>query len=364
MQLWAKRGLRTALVTGGLLMLGTGIASATGPSQAPANKEIDSVNDMYTTAGDNPVTAANWFTDTATTSGGNVRTSGEWGALSGDLENAPGTDITQAASGASVFRVPVDVLGRAVESGHHAVPVADDDVPPPVWSPAGMRREQQKQAGPSVADSLLRADQVPGLGGPFGRPAVPPMSPMEMTRAFPVLSDGMPDPAAMDLTQQLPALATELTQQFPRLSTTEPTRQVDWPRPWPGNGGGTPGAPRTTPYQPYHPMAGELPVSGALSRATAPARKPVAPNLSGLPDLPPVPTLPAMPPLPSRPGPQAAPAAPAVPTPHLGTPQVPAGTAAQLMAQLRGLISELESSGGGRQLHSMNVTAPQEPPRR
>lgn len=28
MQTWAKRGLQTALVTGGLLMLGTGIASA------------------------------------------------------------------------------------------------------------------------------------------------------------------------------------------------------------------------------------------------------------------------------------------------------------------------------------------------
>lgn len=28
MQTWAKRGIQTALVTGGLLMLGTGIASA------------------------------------------------------------------------------------------------------------------------------------------------------------------------------------------------------------------------------------------------------------------------------------------------------------------------------------------------
>jgi hypothetical protein len=120
--------------------------------------------------------------------------------------------------------------------------------------------------------------------------------------------------------------------------------------------------------------------------------------MSGLPDLPPVPTLPAMPPLPSRPRTQAAPAAPglpSLPTPHIGTPQVPAvpalprpqvsgpvtdglptgalggtpstqdvpaGAAQQLMAQLRGLITELENSGGGGQLHPMNVTALQEPP--
>jgi hypothetical protein len=462
-----------------------GVAAA-----SPGNEEADSLSNTYTTAGDNTVTdgdrgalagnvvtaqvsqveqvlatglagagnsTANGFNDTATKAGGNVRTSGEWGALSGDLVNVPATDVTQAAADgasalgnqwafthsttsaasggtsrtsgdgfldgtpviaplgvdATVFRVPVDVIGRAVEGGYHTTSLADDDTAPQVWLPFG--QEQEQQFGPSDSvDDLLRADQVPGLAGLFGRRVAPPMSPMEMTQVFPVLSNGIPNFSTMELTQQMPAL--------PSLSTMEMTQQMPVipgartaPRPTVQN---MP-TPRTTPYQPYQPpyqpMTGELPVSGSLPGPKVPGTSvplasanlpsvskpavPSAPNLSGMPDLPPVPTLPAMPPLPSRPSTQAGPAVPglpSLPTPSVGTPQVPAvpalprpqvsgpvtdglptgalgaapstqdvpaGAAQQLMAQLRGLISELENSGGGSQLHPMNVTELQEPPR-
>ncbi|HEY3749376.1 MAG TPA: hypothetical protein VGL80_09265 [Pseudonocardiaceae bacterium] len=463
-----------------------GVAAA-----SPGNEEADSLSNTYTTAGDDTVTdgdrgalagnvvtaqvsqveqvlatglagagnsTANGFTDTATKAGGNVRTSGEWGALSGDLVNVPATDVTQAAADgasalgnqwafthsttsaasggtsrtsgdgfldgtpviappgvdATVFRVPVDIVGRAVEGGYHTTSVADDDTAPPqVWLPFG--QEQGQQFGPAASvDDLLRADQVPGLAGLFGRRVAPPMSPMEMTQVFPVLSNGIPNFSTMELTQQMPVL--------PPLSTMEMTQRMPVvpgartaPRPAVQN---MP-TPRTTPYQPYQPpyqpMTGELPVSGSLPGTRVPGTSvplasanlpsvskpavPSAPNLSGMPDLPPVPTLPAMPPLSSRPSTQAGPAVPglpSLPTPQVGTPQVPAvpalprpqvsgpvtdglptgalggapstqdvpaGAAQQLMAQLRGLISELENSGGGSQLHPMNVTELQEPPR-
>jgi hypothetical protein len=74
----------------------------------------------------------------------------------------------------------------------------------------------------------------------------------------------------------------------------------------------------------------------------------------------------SLPTIPAVPG---VPAVPNLPVPHVSGPltgglpttqDVPAGAAQQLMAQLRGLISELEHAGGG-QLHPLNVTALQAP---
>ncbi|HEX3592553.1 MAG TPA: hypothetical protein VHV74_23265 [Pseudonocardiaceae bacterium] len=465
-----------------------GVAAA-----SPGNEEADSLDNTSTTAGADTVTGgdrgalagnvvtapitqveqvfatglaaagnstANGFDDTATTSGGNVRTSGEWGALSGDLVGIPATDVTRAASdgvgalgnqqafshnttsavsggttrtagngpldgtplivplpvNAAVFRVPVEVLGRAVDNGYQRVITDDGDTAPRIDLPFG----QQAEFGPSDAvDDLLRADQVPALGG-LARPRGP-MPTMDMTQVFPVLSDGVPGLSTMEMTQQMPVV-----------------------RP----------APRNTPYDPtpaYQPMTGELPVAGGSRVPVASANLPtvtksVPSGASGLPDLPPVPTLPPVPPLrggpstqsrpgglftpyddgpvtqqlhvipglpraprlqapqvsaPSlprfqpprvsgpltgtRPSAQDLPATPSFPVqaPRLSTPplqapeltgpitgagpatqDVPAGAAQQLMAQLRGLISELENSGSSEGMHPLDVRTPDrmEPP--
>lgn len=459
-----------------------GVAAA-----SPGNEEADSLDNTSTTAGADTVTngargalagnvvtapitqveqvfaaglaaagnsTADGFDDTATTSGGNVRTSGEWGALSGDLVGIPATDVTRAASdgvaalgnqrafshhttsavsggtartagngpldgtplmiplpvNATVFRVPVEVLGRAVDNGYQRVIVDDGDTAPRIDLPFG----QQAEFGPSDAvDDLLRADQVPALGG-IARPRRP-MPTMDMTQVFTVLSDGVPGLSTMEMTQQMPAL-----------------------RPAPQN---LP-TPRNTPYDPapaYQPMTGQLPVPGGNRGPVASANLPTVNNsvprgAAGLPDLPPVPTLPAMPPLrggpsftphddgpvtqqlPITPGLPQAPrlqapqvSAPSLPrfqpprvtgpltgtrpstqdlplpvqTPRFSTPplqapeltgpitgagpatqDVPAGAAQQLMAQLRGLISELENSGSSGGVHPLDVRTPgrMEPP--
>ncbi|HVV19304.1 MAG TPA: hypothetical protein VHF06_07705, partial [Pseudonocardiaceae bacterium] len=534
-----------------------------GPVQAfgvavasPGNEEADSLNDTHTTAGANTMTngdhgslagnvvtaqvtqveqtlasgvagagnsTANGFNTTTTDSGGDVWTSGEWGALSGDLINVPVTDVTQAPAdgvvalsnqrafadsttsavsggashtagggfadgipvvapfgvNATVFRVPVDVLGDAIETGHHTTTISDGDTAPRLDMPVGAFDDAQ-QFGPSEqVDRLLGANQVPGIADLFTVPGMRgPLGLLDMqhTQVLPVIHDGLPEtqvfPAitdGMDLTQQLPAIPRSdrpgpqsmprtMPQSMPQsMPTTMPTTM-----------------PRTMPFQRYQPVAGELPVGGALpgtpggppvasanlptltnahvpslpsapglpgtpSPQSAPALPqvpglPALPELPGvhvpsvpstqsapaglaLPDLPPVPTLPAMPALPGKPGLQDAPAAPSLPvtTPHLTTPSVPtlptphvsgpdlptsglptsglpstqdapslftpnipvsprvptlptagvapqnvpAGPAQQLMAQLRGLISERENAGGGRHVHPMDAV--QEP---
>jgi hypothetical protein len=253
-------------------------------------------------------------------------TSGEWGALSGDLATgttrggrAVSVGTPRTPVGATVFRVPVEVLGRAIETGYRSASV-DDDTGPRLAAPIGA--EDRRYRLSDKADSLLRADQVPAYRDLF-RPRAQRDS--QQTRIFPAIIDGLP-PRTPDQepTQQIPVIADRVP-----LSAAEVTQRIPVVR-----------AP-----VPYQPMAGELPVR------RAPAR-PQAPNLTSLPDLPPVPTLPAMPPLPNPrvagrpvPGPIARPTPQG--RPSLFTPNIPpaiesTGPAEQLMAQLRGLISELE----------------------
>jgi hypothetical protein len=438
---------------------------AAGPIQAfgvalasPGNEEADSLSDTYTRAGDDTVTngdhgavagnvvtaqvaeieqvfatglgiagnsTANGFNDTATRSGGDVRTSGEWGALSGDLVDAPATDVTQVAAdgaavlgdqfafthtttsaaaggtaatrggiplvtplgaNATVYRVPVEVLGRAVDSGYHDLSVDDGDESPPVEMPFG----GEQRFGPSDAvDGLLAANQVPALADLFGvRPR--PIADLGHTQVFPVLSDGLPGVPRLspaELTQRLPVIPPQPSPAPARRDLPAPRNTPFDPAPGPRSAGSTlfdparngPSAPnpRNTPFAPTSdahmsgntlfdsaparhvpsdrrtpaprelpaptsredPPTGELPVFGSLPTGRPAHAERDPSNLTGLPDLPPVPTLPAMPPVSGGP-----------PTAQ----DVPAGAAAQLMAQLRGLISELESSGGSGHLHPMD----------
>jgi hypothetical protein len=447
-----------------------GVAAA-----SPGNEEADSLNNTYTTAGDDTVTngdrgvlagdvataqvtqveqvlaaglagagnsTANGFTTTATRSGGDVVTSGEWGALSGDLVDVPATDVTQApadgiaalgnqwafahsttsaASGGTsrtagagfldgtpvvapagvnttVYRVPVEILGRAVEEGHHTTSITDDDTAPRLNLPVGAFGDQP-QFGPSdQVDGLLGANQVPGIATLFTAPG--PRGPiglldLQHTQVLPVVADNLPATQVFPaITDDLPA-APETTQQLPALTGTRVTQAMP--------------VRRVTPYQPYVPMTGELPVGGALpigavpvsatlptvtnahlpSVPTGPATQsapaaPPAPGLPAIPDLPPVPTLPAMPTLPGRaatqdlPAPPAlpinapqlnAPSLPTLPTPHVSGPvtgglptaagrpstqYVPTAPAPRLMAQLRGLIDDLENVTGGNRVHPMS----------
>jgi hypothetical protein len=166
----------------------------------------------------------------------------EWRGLTGQL---PARDV---------YQVPVDVVGRAVAGQFAAVPVADGDTAPRLDLPFG----DQAEFGPSDSvDGLLGANQVPPIGDLFGAHRAP-VPDLAHTQVFPVLTDGVPDPA--ELTQRLPVI------------------------------------PRDPPFDPgqrYEPMRGVLPVPESRPR-------PVAPR------------------------------------------HVPAGSAQQLMAQLRGLISDLE----------------------
>lgn len=350
MQTWAQRGLRTALVTGGLLVLGTGIASAnenvnpdlppspldspigggigqlpSAPVQAigvastpPDTEEATSLDHIYPTPGNSPLRdtdATNVITMVAHSG------DAEWAPLSGDLFDPPATQLPVAGN---VFRVPLGVVGRAV--GHTDVPAT----------------QGADEFGPSdAAFQLLGANQVPVIPDLFTVPRLP----------------------------GLPVLDGSATQVFQAVGQHRPATPATQDLPTPGN----------TPFQ---PVSGELPVSGSLPAVTRPVRPPVphvtAPGVASLPDLPPVPTLPAMPPLHDGPSTQSLPTIPAVPgvpsvpnlpVPHVSGPltsglpttqDVPAGAAQQLMAQLRGLISELEHAGGG-QLHPLNVTALQAP---
>ncbi|HEX5114740.1 MAG TPA: hypothetical protein VFW65_06035 [Pseudonocardiaceae bacterium] len=399
MQTWAQRGVRTALVTGGLLMLGTGIANASqhvpatpidagglpgaGSLPAPLGKEeTDVLHTTLDTASGNAMTNVDRGTvadDVATPTrlehvlaaanrlrhSAGFRPANEWGAVTGDLAQLPANHV---------YRVPGDVVGRAVDSRYAAGPGSDGDTAPRLDLPFG----DQAQFGPSdEVDGLLGANQVPRIGDLFrARPR--PVADMAHTQVFPVLSDGVPavSPVA-------PVSPAELTQRLPVIPATPATpRNLPYlPQP------------RNTPYDPqprYEPMSGVLPVTGSLpntpgmSTPVAAANLPTVnhpptPNLSTLPDLPPVPTLPAMPPLPGRPRTQAMPAAPVLPQPQVSAPSLPAipalprlsgpaaggfpalgapapqdmpaGSAQQLMAQLRGLISDLEQ---GRQMHPMD----------
>ena len=369
MRTWAQRGLRTALVTGGLLVLGTGIANATenvpagpvgaggtpatGPVQALGKEEADALHDTLDTASGDAMTnvdrgavdgmATPTRLEHVLAAANRLRHSAgfrpdEWGALTGDLAQLPARNV---------YRVPDEVVGRAMDNRFTAVPVADEDTAPRLDLPFGDRAE----FGPSDdVDGLLGANQVPPIGDLFGARRAPVPDPAH-TQVFPVLADGVPDLSPAELTQRLPII---------------PAQPVD-----PG--------PR------YEPMSGELPVSGSLpdvpgTSVNLPvANHQVMPNLSTLPDLPPVPTLPAMPPLPARPRTQDLPTPPVLPQPHVSAPSLssvtslphlsgpvpgglpalggpatqdmPAGSVQQLMAQLRGLISDLEQ---GHQMHPMD----------
>jgi hypothetical protein len=468
MQTWATRGLRAVLVTGGLLMLGTGIASASEnvnpdrpatpidggvpipvhitatpthafgvTTESPGNEEADSLNNSYPMAGGGNtfangdhgafpgdvvtaqfarvepmlgrgLTGAGNATagGSDNASGGDVRSRGEWGALSGDLLSEPATDVTRAGgnptavpAGAhtTVFRVPVDVLGDAIDSGHTGPPISDGDTAPRLDFPA-----DAFGFGPAdQVDRLLGANQVPGLlpvtGDPVG------LRDMQHTQVLPAIQDRSPE------TQVFSAITDD--QAPPPVPAVRPSARIQATPPLPT----TPPRPitparRTTPARPAAPawpVARDVPISGELpvgdfplgqapvsanlprsTSATAPVPNRPTPVQSGqsispelaLPDLPPVPTLPAMPSLPGRPTQQDLPAAPALPSPtlsapHLTTPSLPnlptrhvsgppannvtghpathdmpAGPAQQLMSQLRGLIDDLDN---GRHMHPM-----------
>ncbi|HEX4702789.1 MAG TPA: hypothetical protein VH352_11725, partial [Pseudonocardiaceae bacterium] len=328
---------------------------------SPGNEEADSLNNTYTTAGagtttngDHGALAGDVVTaqatqveqvlgaglaaagnsnavgvdNTATRSGGDVTTSGEWGALSGDLVGVPATDVTQAvADGVSVvgnqrafggnttsaasggdmrtagdgflngtelvrpfgadvtiFRVPVEVLGRAIEHGFSSTSIVDSGSAPDVDVPFGASAPEQ-QFGPSDAvDGLLRADQVPAIGDllsvPNLRRSVPgaPLSTLDMsqTQVFPAISSlgaapglpGLPRVPGVPGFSSVPGLsALEMTQRLPVISHGPVV---------PANRPGIQSRP-TVQAQPapsglrYLPMTGELPVAGQLPAPRLPS---------------------------------------------------------------------------------------------
>jgi hypothetical protein len=472
-------GAATADGSGGTVAGDVVHAPVAGPVQAfgvaaasPGNEEADSLNNTYTTAGDDTVTSgdhgafagdtvtpqitqveqvfgvglagagnstADGFNNTATRSGGDVRTSGEWGALSGDLVDVPATDVTQtpadgvAAAGhqrtlarsttsavsggssgttgdgvpvatpvgvpATVFRVPVEVLGSAIESGHQTTYVNDGDRTIEDAPPIGVLQAQRRLGPSDQTERQLRADQVPAIADllrvPNLRGGVPgaPVGLLDQTQIFPAIVDGLPGhemtpQSEQELTQRLPVIpggvplsTMEITQRIPVVPSARIPDGRPAPRPQRVSPDALPntqpmpavrGVPAPRPGPGYRPINGDLPAIGAVPPAVRPTRavpgyragvrQPT--SLPSLPDLPPVPTLPAMPPLPdpNRPTPQAGRAGPQPPSlftpnipsvtvsdlrtppPTAGTPQpqdMPAGPAEQLMAQLRGLISEL-----------------------
>lgn len=321
MQPWARRGLRTAVVTGGLLVLGTGIASANenvnpdlpaSPLDSPqplshtaAPPGAEEVGSLENTP--NVITTQLTDVEHAPTTGLPAAAShdDEWATLSGDLFDPP---PTPPANG-TVFRVPGDILGRAVGNDPATAPATQD----------------AEEFGPSDdADLLLGANQVPLLSDLFTIPRLPgpPVLSGPRTRIIPAVAGR---PAVRDM-------------------------------------------PTTPRHTPFSPAAGELPVSGSLpvptgpTPPTAPTVAASAPHIEPLRDLPPVPTLPTMPALPAlrrAPGTQDRPAIPVMPTVP-GSQNVPAGVAQQLVARSRGLISELENPGGGH-LHPLRVTASRAP---
>jgi hypothetical protein len=313
MQTWAKRGMQTALVTGGLLVLGTSIASASenvnpdrpappidGGFAAPThigNEEADAPTNTNTTAahtatqalpGDavaGPITQVQQVIGTGLTGGiSNVAGShagSEWPVLSGNLADAPAADPPAAdlvqtvvngtpvlgnqPTGGALLRVPLDVVGQAV--AHR----------PTVTAPQSADGGTQPQFGPlDSADSLLRADQVPVLGDLFTVPnlrnALPgaPLSTLDQTRQMPALgSIGLPALSTVEQTRQLPVIGG--------LSTLLPTQRAAQSnpaiRPAVRPRSSTQDLPVSSHYQ---PMSGELPASGQLP----------TPSLPGLPSLP------------------------------------------------------------------------------
>jgi hypothetical protein len=339
MQTWAKRGLQTTLATGGVLMLGTGIASASkngaidpmaefGLADAsPGIEEAESLSNMY------PIP-------------GQANGPSAWRALSGDL-------IEQFGPQAPLFRVPVDVVGRAVDSGYHnAVPEPQDaDFGPP-----------------DSIDSLLRVDQVPSLVQVLMAPnpmryrptggfptqlmpaiaaepqyAPPPPGPHKFAprHAMAPTDTGRSGPPTAPI-RQPPQMATPVKQPIPAQARYDPdladtlpgahradrsSLATTYPMSAPGPIGGESG---------YAPMRGELPIvgepAGASTRFGA--------SRHALPELPPVPV-------------------PMPPSGALAPQFVPADPAQQLMAELRGLIEQVKGDSGS--YRPMDLTTPQAP---
>ena len=264
MQTWAKRGIQTALVTGGLLMLGTSIASASenvnpdrpaspidggglpaldidhadGNTTTTTNEAAHALDNTHPTAdhtatgGDvvpTPITQVQHVIGAGLADGGvddaasRATRSGEWPVLSGDLADPP---VAGGAPAAALFRVPLDMVGRAVEHGHAAAPATDEAAEP--------------QFGPSdAADSLLRIDQVPVLGDLFTVPnlrtALPgaPLSTLDQTQQFPAIGRlGLPPLSTVAATRQLPKIGG-LSDMRPRLARGDVrgTRPRDPPEP-------------------------------------------------------------------------------------------------------------------------------------
>jgi hypothetical protein len=396
-----------------------GVAAA-----SPGNEEADALNNTTTTAGADTATngdhgalagdvvtaqvtqveqvlgsglagggnsAANGVNNTAARSGGDVTTSGDWGALSGDLADVPATDLTQAVTdgaaalgnqrafgdnrtsavsggaattsgggflngtglvqpagaAVTVFRVPVEVLGRAVDHGFNNVSVTDGGADPQVDVPFGAPREQPQFGPADSVDGLLGANQVPALGNlplgnlslgnlplgnlplsnlPLGpvlnlRRAMPgaPVSALDMTQQFPAIG-ALSGLSALDLTQQLPAIGgpvspAELTQRLPIIANG-PMRPTALPSVRPATRPGTQAMPVSSGVR-YLPMTGELPVSGALPTPSVPALP--APSVPAVP----VTSVPAVPvtSVPRLPAPGTLPVSANVPT--VTKPQVP-----------------------------------------
>lgn len=339
----------------------------------PGTEEAESLYDTHTTAGgdlrngDDVVTAqlarVDPVLDTGFTGAGNATangpihaapcgdtwTAGEWGALSGHLIEV--TDGTRALSaqplsatdtgfpdGTTVFQVPVDVVGTAIDSGPATPAAADTDSHAHV--PADAFAGGEKFGPSDHVDQLLHADQVPGLltvaSGPIG------LLDVQHTQVIPAFRDAMPE-----------------TQIFPAITDDMP-------------------APLTAARQPVHRVMpaprGAAPRPGPHYRSAPSIQLGQTVPMRALPDLPPVRTLPSMPrhaqdspmapPMPastrSAPG-LFTPVVPVPPAPRGSGPSAgsrpitqdrPSGSARHLMAHLRGLADDLDT-GGGRHGRSM-----------
>ncbi|WP_317492602.1 chaplin family protein [Haloechinothrix sp. LS1_15] len=150
MQNWAKRGLQTALVTGGLLMLGTGIASAeenVDPDKSPASP-LDGSISVPIKAENNAIGTPFGQYDTP-----EIDQEISTESLGGGLDGGLGGDATQARAEDAKSDAATDAVGEATGGA---------------GLPAQQATEPVSQVTEPVQDAV---DQVVGQAGQAGAPA-------------------------------------------------------------------------------------------------------------------------------------------------------------------------------------------------
>ncbi|MFL6123288.1 hypothetical protein [Actinophytocola sp.] len=214
MQTWAKRGLRTALVTGGLLMLGTGIASA--DEDVNPDKPASALDGAVS----NPI---NFHNSTAGTPlGGQAAPNVERGASIGtfDVTNAvPANQVTTAlhTTVATVRQTATEQVAPAADLAVTEADKAAAELAAPVMGKvrakaASATQDARDQAAPFVASTRSVADGLPPMpsGGtppyvPSGTDGISVSTPEAQDGQHPGLGDAESVP--VDLSSKAVALA-------------------------------------------------------------------------------------------------------------------------------------------------------------